>query len=287
MAGARSQFRSVSFDDFIPNDRLVVPRPLVLRATSLAKQNDRLNLMQIISGKYRHRKLHTSPGQTTRPIIQRAKVALFDRLQPDLQNARVADIYSGTGTLGFEALSRGAKSVVFFESDHKAFELLQQNVAMLKAEGETVCWRTDASRTSFRPTGAEGFLPFDVVFFDPPYVHITKMTPQTMLYRSLARLARPQITAPDVLLVLRCARDTKFEVPPVWERKQTFSYGSMDIHLYHKIDDASAESGGTSLSEEQEDATADPLPSNDGATTEESLANESSAETTEKESAAD
>ncbi|HLJ10696.1 MAG TPA: RsmD family RNA methyltransferase, partial [Planctomycetaceae bacterium] len=72
--------------------------------------------MQIVSGKYRHRKLETNPGETTRPITARVKVALFDRLQPVLQQAKVADVFSGTGTIGLEALSRGAASVVFIES---------------------------------------------------------------------------------------------------------------------------------------------------------------------------
>src|SRR6516165_10026496 len=76
--------------------------------------------MQIVAGKYRHRKLESSPGETTRPITARVKVALFDRLQPELQEARVADIFSGTGTIGLEALSRGAASIVFIESDREA-----------------------------------------------------------------------------------------------------------------------------------------------------------------------
>ncbi len=111
--------------------------------------------MQIIAGKYRHRKLQTSPGETTRPITARVKVALFDRLQPLLEDARVADVFAGTGTIGLEALSRGARSVVFIESDLVAVELLRSNIATLKAEEETLCWATDASKCSFRPKGAE------------------------------------------------------------------------------------------------------------------------------------
>src|SRR5262245_1608079 len=107
--------------------------------------------MQIVSGKYRHRRLETNPGLATRPITARVKVALFDRLGPALQDARVADVFAGTGTIGLEALSRGARSVVFIESDRKAVELLRRNVQALRVEQETLCWHTDASKSSFRP----------------------------------------------------------------------------------------------------------------------------------------
>ena len=84
--------------------------------------------MRIVAGKYRRRKLAAKQGTTTRPITDRVKVALFARLQNRLEGARVADIFSGTGTLGLEALSRGAASVVFIENDHRAWELLRENV---------------------------------------------------------------------------------------------------------------------------------------------------------------
>jgi 16S rRNA (guanine966-N2)-methyltransferase len=198
--------------------------------------------MQIIAGKYRHRKLQTSPGETTRPITARVKVALFDRLQPLLEDARVADVFAGTGTIGLEALSRGARSVVFIESDRVAVELLRSNIATLKAEEETLCWATDASKCSFRPKGAESFLPFDVVFFDPPYLYASRMKAGTMLYRSLERLARDEITTAGALLVLRCGHKTELDVPAAWRPEQMLNYSSMDVHLFRK-DSGKSESG--------------------------------------------
>ena len=190
--------------------------------------------MQIISGKYRHRKLESRAGDTTRPILARVKVALFDRLQPELADARVADVFAGTGTIGLEALSRGAASVVFIENDRRAFELLQRNIAALQAEADCFCWQTDVDRCSFRPRGAERFLPFDVVFFDPPYLYAQRLKAGTMLYKSLARLAREGITAPEALLVFRCGSKTRFEMPPAWVLSQRLDYSSMEIHLFHK-----------------------------------------------------
>jgi 16S rRNA (guanine966-N2)-methyltransferase len=190
--------------------------------------------MRIVSGKYRHRTLETSPGDVTRPITARVKVSLFDRLQPQLEEARVADVFAGTGTMGFEALSRGAASVVFIENDRKAFELLRKNVEALKAQSETLCWRTDASRSSYRPHGGERFLPFDVVFFDPPYKEADRLKAGTMLYRALARLARDEITSPDALLVFRCRRDTEFDMPACWRLETRLDYSSMQVHLFRK-----------------------------------------------------
>lgn len=201
--------------------------------------------MQIVAGKYRHRKLATTPGQTTRPITARVKVALFDRLQPDLSGARVADVFSGTGTMGLEALSRGADSVVFIESDRVAFELLQQNVAALQAQTATLCWRTDASKCSFRPKGAERFGPFDVVFFDPPYEYARRLKAGTMLYRALERLAREDVSTAEALLVLRCARHTNFEIPPEWQRERLLDYNNMEVHLFRKSAPADALATGT------------------------------------------
>lgn len=194
--------------------------------------------MQIVSGKYRHRKLETSPGETTRPITVRVKVSLFDRLERHLVGARVADIFSGTGTIGLEALSRGAKSVIFIENDRVAYDMLRRNVAALGVEGETLAWRTDASKCSFRPNGAEALLPLDVVFFDPPYAYAARLKHGTMLYRSLERLARPGITAEAALLVFRCARGTGFDVPSTWRREERIEYSTMDVHLFRKVSES-------------------------------------------------
>jgi len=190
--------------------------------------------MRIVRGKFRHRVLQTNPGLTTRPITVRVKISLFERLQGYLEDARVADIYAGTGTLGLEALSRGAKSVVFIEGDWNAAELLKENIASLNVSENTLCWRTDVTKCSFRPKDSAGFLPYDVIFFDPPYVHAERLKAGTMLFRSLQRLAKPEISAPSAKLIFRCATGTKFDVPPIWQPEELFEYSSMDVHVFTK-----------------------------------------------------
>lgn len=201
--------------------------------------------MRIIAGRFRRRRLLTSPGDITRPITDRVKETLFERITQSLQGARVADIFAGTGTIGLEALSRGARRVVFIEQDGPAHELLTQNVATLDAAEITLCWRTDAIRSSFRPQGAEDFLPYDVIFFDPPYRMIQGLRAGTPLYRALQRLARPAISAERARLILRTPERAEFDMPPQWKLDWTMTMSNMDIHVCTKhaaaADDHAAE----------------------------------------------
>jgi len=190
-----------------------------------------LPIMRIIAGRLRHRKLLTNPGNTTRPIIDRAKVMLFDRIRDRVPDARVADLFCGTGTLGCESLSRGAKSVVFVERDHKAYELLRQNVDTLGVKAQTLCWRIDLTRCSLLPKGDREWTPYDIVFFDPPYANSKALEPGGDWHRCLLRLSRPTLTSEKVLLVLRTPREAEFALPAPWETEYVIEVASMRITL--------------------------------------------------------
>ena len=190
--------------------------------------------MRIIAGKYRRRKLHASPGDVTRPITDKVKEILFERIEQEFPGSRVADVFSGTGSLGLEALSRGARTVAFLENDRQAYHLLQQNVATLGVEEDTLCWRVDVLRSSFRPKGVPRLLPYDVVFFDPPFRMVADIRPSLPLYKSLERLARDGITADDALLLLRTHPQAEFQCPDAWVLDQTLSFRNMKIHMFDK-----------------------------------------------------
>jgi 16S rRNA (guanine966-N2)-methyltransferase len=190
--------------------------------------------VRIIAGKFRRRKLRTRPGLVTRPITDRVKETLFELLGDALDGARVADVFAGTGTLGLESLSRGAASVVFIEGDRRAQELLRENVALLGAADETLCWQTDVLRTSFRPKGVPQLLPYDLVFFDPPYRMIDALRAGSPLYRSLERLARPDVTSLEALLLLRTPADAGFEMPTVWQADRRLDIAGMEVHWYRR-----------------------------------------------------
>lgn len=189
--------------------------------------------MRIVSGKYRRRLLLTNAGQITRPITDRAKVILFDRLQGLLEEGpRVADIFCGTGTMGLEALSRGASTCVFFEADKVAHELLIKNVEALGAQQESMCWKTDVFRTTFHPKRCPNFLPYDLIFFDPPYHMTHKIRPGALLYAALERLGKVELCSENALMILRCDDRAEFELPPVWQPDVTHRVNNMMLHFF-------------------------------------------------------
>lgn len=198
--------------------------------------------MRIVAGRFRRRKLLTNPGLVTRPITDRVKEILFERLRDEIEDARVADAFAGTGTLGLESLSRGAERVVFVESDRKAHELLKKNVEALGVEAETLCWRADVMKCSFRPKGVAGFLPFSLIFFDPPYRLVPFVQPGDSLYRSLERLGRDEVSGPEALLVFRTPERAEFSLPEIWKIEEALEVSRMTIHLARKRETSERES---------------------------------------------
>lgn len=121
--------------------------------------------MRIISGDWRGRKLVAPTGATTRPTADRARETLFSMLTSRLggfTGLAVADLFAGSGALGLEALSRGAASCLFVETDREAIAAIRANIAHLNAAN------TDVRQSSaLSPTTAAK--PFDLIFLDPPY----------------------------------------------------------------------------------------------------------------------
>lgn len=194
--------------------------------------------MRIIAGKFRRRKLQTSPGQTTRPITDRVKETLFERISQSCTGARVADIFAGTGTIGLEALSRGAQSVVFIEKDRVAIDLMRQNIAMLECEADTLVWPADVRRCSFRPKGGnERFLPLDLIFFDPPYKMVPDMVVDSPLWLSLRRLGRSDTSSPHATLVLRTPEHAKYDIPDIWQVDWKLEMSNMVVSVCRKNPD--------------------------------------------------
>jgi 16S rRNA (guanine966-N2)-methyltransferase len=190
--------------------------------------------VRIIAGKYRRRVLLTNDGLTTRPITNRVKEMLFQRLEAEIKGKRVADIFAGTGTIGIEAISRGASSVVFFERDRKAIDLLKENIQSIGMDEPHLCWKTDILKTSFCPKGVDDLFPFDVIFFDPPYVMVKDLKPGSELFKALERLAAEQCSSENALLIFRTPSRADFEMPEAWVFDRTYKVSSMEVHLFDK-----------------------------------------------------
>ncbi len=123
------------------------------------------NLLRIIGGEWRSRRLSFPDVPNLRPTPDRVRETLFNWLQMQIPHARCLDLFAGSGALGLEALSRGAKTVVMVEKHPAAVQALRDNVALLQADG-AVLVHDDALRYLQRE--GEGF---DVIFLDPPFRH--------------------------------------------------------------------------------------------------------------------
>ena len=125
-------------------------------------------MIRIIAGSAKGRRLHTPPGERSRPTAARVRQTLFDILAPRLPGCRFLDACAGSGAIGMEALSRGAARVVLVDSDAAAIQAIRSNAALLAgAGGEVEVLRQDA-RLALPALAGRGRR-FDVIYLDPPY----------------------------------------------------------------------------------------------------------------------
>jgi 16S rRNA (guanine(966)-N(2))-methyltransferase RsmD len=120
--------------------------------------------MRIISGEFRGRRLDTLPGLNTRPTSEKAKEALFSIIQFEIEGRKVLDLFAGSGQLGLEALSRGARECVFVEADRAAAAIVKANIERCEAGDRAKLLNAD-----FRSALRRSNDPYDIIFIDPPY----------------------------------------------------------------------------------------------------------------------
>ena len=123
--------------------------------------------MRVIAGTARHLKLKTMEGMNTRPTTDRIKETLFNMLSFHVEGSRFLDLFSGSGAIGIEALSRGAKEAVFVENNRKAAGCIRDNLKFTRLEERAVLMEKDVM-TALRLLEEKGE-PFDYIFMDPPY----------------------------------------------------------------------------------------------------------------------
>ena len=123
--------------------------------------------MRVISGTSKGRRLSTQRGQILRPTSARIKESVFGILGEDVVGKVVLDLFAGTGSLGIEALSRGARKAFFVERDRQALRLIQKNLSQCGMEGQSEILPGDAIR-AIGVLEARGEF-FDLIFVDPPY----------------------------------------------------------------------------------------------------------------------
>ena len=180
--------------------------------------------MRIIAGKWRGQKLTAPSDDTTRPILDRAKTVLFDVLgsrlaQPGLlPPIAVLDLFSGTGSLGLEALSRGARFCRFVERNRSAARRLQDNLDHLRLVTEAEIIEGDATRCAIlSPPAADDEVPrFELVFVDPPYRMLAGTRPVPALQPLMRSLATDAAIDDDAWIVTRHdARGARPDLAPL------------------------------------------------------------------------
>lgn len=121
--------------------------------------------MKILSGIYKNRQLKTPKGDRTRPTSSKIRGSVFDILQGEIEGARFLDLFAGSGGMGIEALSRGAKSAVFVEKDRNATSCIRENLSALGAEAKLYPIDALAAVKKLQKLGEV----FDLIYVDPPY----------------------------------------------------------------------------------------------------------------------
>ena len=172
--------------------------------------------MRIVAGSRRGARIAAPPGLTTRPTGDGVREAAFNLIGP-VDGASVLDLFAGSGAMGIEALSRGAASATFVESDRVACRTISQNLEKLDLTGARVTC-ADAVWTLRQETRA-----YDLVLVDPPYEQWAELEPR--LGESLVR-----VLAPDGLLVVETGARTKPTLPLA--ERTSRRYGSARLTLY-------------------------------------------------------
>jgi 16S rRNA (guanine966-N2)-methyltransferase len=175
--------------------------------------------VRVIAGQWGGRRLQAPPGRSTRPTSDRVREALFSVLGARVDGARVLDLFAGSGALGLEALSRGAREATFVDSAPSALRAVRANLEALGGAAEVV--RSDARR--FLVSASAGARQYDLIFLDPPY-------------RLAARLGRelsealPPVLAPGAVVVAESDRRTPLDIElPLHDERR---YGDTLIRIH-------------------------------------------------------
>lgn len=163
--------------------------------------------IRIIGGKWRSRKLPVPQLEGLRPTGDRVREMLFNWLSPYLDGARVLDAFSGSGALAFEALSRGAQSVVLLDNSKLAIDNLKQSAALLESQADTEI-KLSSALNYFQSKST--LAPFNIIFLDPPFA-------AQLLEQCITSLAKSDLLANRALIYIEQSRhDPMPNTPDNW-----------------------------------------------------------------------
>ncbi len=187
-------------------------------------KNTSQNTLRIIGGKLRSRRIEFPDLPGLRPTGDRLRETLFNWLQMDISDSCCLDLFAGSGALGFEAASRGARRVLMIDNNPAAIPSLQRNRELLQLDQvEVVC--ADGLGWLEQNLGTENR--FDIVFLDPPF-------DSDLLQKSCEMLAKSKLLAEDCLLYLESSQEiTGEQLPAEWTIEKSKRYGEVYCCLAH------------------------------------------------------
>ncbi|MCM0648715.1 16S rRNA (guanine(966)-N(2))-methyltransferase RsmD [Clostridium swellfunianum] len=180
--------------------------------------------MRIISGEAKGRKLLSPEGMGTRPTLDRVKQSIFNIIQHKTVGAKVIDVFAGTGSLGLEAVSRGAAECYLIDKGDSTFKFLKQNVENLIFSDRCTCINTD-SYAALKEFGKKGLV-FDLIFIDPPYS-------KEMIPPAVEIISEKNLLSKDGLIVSKI--DSSEEIYTGNEKIELFDhrkYGNTTVCFY-------------------------------------------------------
>ena len=179
--------------------------------------------MRVITGSARGRRLGELKGMETRPTTDKVKESVFNCIQFDVEDARVLDLFAGTGQLGIEALSRGAKSALFVDRRADAVKLVRENLALCRLEENAQVICGDSLAALGTQSGR-----FDIIFLDPPYE-------SGLLEQAMEKIAQFDILSPHGIMVAESPQDRVLpELPAPYRLYREYRYGKIKVSIYHR-----------------------------------------------------
>ena len=180
--------------------------------------------MRIIAGRFRGRRLVSFKADHIRPTTDRVKESIFNKLQGQVDGARVLDLFSGTGNLACESVSRGASHVDAVELSRKSVAIIHENIRLLEIEGEVRVYNDDVLKFLRRHAGP----PYDLVLADPPFT-------EELAHSVLEELAKSAAVGPETVIVVESSsREKVLDAYPGLARQDDRDYGDKRVTFWRK-----------------------------------------------------
>ncbi len=183
--------------------------------------------MRIVAGKHRSRVLKTLDGINTRPTADKVKEAIFSKIGPYFEKGIILDLFSGSGNIALEAISRGFDKAIMVDKDKRAVEVIKSNITLLKEEEKCEVWLTDYQKALSK--SAKQQLKFDLIYLDPPY-HLE------LISELIFKIKEYDLLKDDGLIISESCKEENIEVQQPFFIEKQISYGTIKVTYIRKKD---------------------------------------------------